>query len=234
LAGTIPTQLRSEQGGYPMFKDRAEAGKLLAEELGPLDPDHTVVLALPRGGVPVAAEICKIIGAPLDLVLVRKIGAPAQPELAVGAIVDGVPPAIVVNRDVARVLGLSREQIERLGALELPELRRRRERYLSGRDPLPLAGDTAVLVDDGVATGATARAAIAALKHQQPTRIIFAVPVAPLETIAQLRAIVDDAICLQTPSPFISVGEHYERFEQVTDDEVIALLDAHQPKTKSG
>ncbi|MDB5561136.1 MAG: hypothetical protein JWN11_554, partial [Hyphomicrobiales bacterium] len=154
-----------------MLKDRSEAGKALAERLGPLDPAQTVILALPRGGVPVAAEICKVTHAPLDVILVRKIGAPIQPELAVGAIVDGDPPEIVVNSEVAAALGLNRKQIEMLGALELPELRRRRDQYLSGRKPLPLAGKVAVLVDDGIATGATARAAIAALKHRKAARI---------------------------------------------------------------
>jgi putative phosphoribosyl transferase len=215
-----------------MFRNRSEAGKALAERLGPLDPAQTVILALPRGGVPVAAEICSATGAPLDIVLARKIGAPHQPELAIGAIVDGEPPEIVINQDVARIFGLDRDRIERLAALEHPELERRRKLYLSGRDSLPLAGMIAVLVDDGIATGATARAAIAALRHRGAAKVIFAVPVAPSQTARQMRESVDEFVCLATPAPFFSVGEHYDSFEQVEDEEVIALLDAYHERTQ--
>jgi putative phosphoribosyl transferase len=160
--------------------------------------------------------------------LTRKIGAPHQPELAIGAIVDGEPPEIVINQDVAKIFGLDRDRIERLAALEHLELERRRKLYLSGRDPLPLAGTVTVLVDDGIATGATARAAIAALRHRGAAMVIFAVPVAPSQTARQMRNSVDELVCLETPTPFFSVGEHYQSFEQVEDEEVIALLNAYR------
>lgn len=210
---------------HDRFADRIAAGQALAERLGALDPAKTVILALPRGGVPVAAEIARATGAPLDLMLVRKIGAPGQPELAAGAIAEGDPPQIAVNADVAGALGLSQTQVEEKGQDELPEIARRRDLYLSGRAPIDLAGKTAVLVDDGIATGATVRAGLLALKSRNAARVVLAVPLAPAEVLDSLRRSADEVVCLITPEPFVAVGNHYERFPQTSDEEVIALVE---------
>jgi len=207
-----------------MFKDRAEAGRLLADRLGPLDPATAIVLALPRGGVPVAAEIARASGVPLDLVFVRKIGAPGQPELALGAIVDGAEPQLVINTEVARAFGLGDDRVRARAEPLLAEIERRRETWLGGRQPLPLKGKTAIIVDDGIATGASIRAALKAVDAQAPARVTVALPVAPADAIADLAALADDVVCLQTPTPFIAVGNHYRDFAQVTDREVAEIL----------
>ncbi len=206
------------------FKDRRSAGKLLAERVKELKPADPVVLAMPRGGVPVGLEVAKALGAPLDLVLVRKIGVPYQPELAAGAVVDGDQPEIVVNDDVMQLAGLTREYIDERAKEELVEIERRRQVYLSGRPRVPLNGRTLIIVDDGIATGASIRAAIAALKRRNPLKLILAVPVAPADTIEKLRAEVDDVVCLQMPEPFYAIGMHYDDFHQVPDDEVVRLM----------
>lgn len=206
------------------FKDRRSAGKLLAERVKELKPADPVVLAMPRGGVPVGLEVAKALGAPLDLVLVRKIGVPYQPELAAGAVVDGDQPEIVVNDDVMQLAGLTREYIDQRAKEELAEIERRRQVYLSDRPRVPLNGRTLIIVDDGIATGASIRAAIAALKRRNPLKLILAVPVAPADTIEKLRAEVDDVVCLQMPEPFYAIGMHYDDFHQVPDDEVVRLM----------
>jgi len=208
------------------FADRAEAARALATRLQAmrLEPP-IVVLALPRGGVPIGADVARVLHARLDLLLVRKIGVPWQPELAVAAVVDGAQPEIVVDDEVLRFSGVDRSYIEAQALRELKEIERRRQLYLRGRVPLPLAGATAIVVDDGIATGTTVRAALKALRRRHPARLVLAVPVAPHDTVEALRAEVDDLICLAEPEPFRAIGMHYDDFHQVSDDEVLAALD---------
>jgi putative phosphoribosyl transferase len=208
------------------FADRTEAGRQLAQRLATMRLADPVVLALPRGGVPVAAEIARALHAPLDLLLVRKIGVPWQPELAVAAVVDGEAPEIVVDEEVRAMGGIDRAYIEAQAKVELREIERRRRLYLGGRAPLVVQGATAIVVDDGIATGTTVRAALKALRRRQPAHLVLAVPVAPPDTVRALRAEVDELVCLAEPEPFHAVGAHYERFHQVDDDEVLAALRA--------
>jgi len=207
-----------------VFQDRAEAGQALAEQLVAKKYDKPVVLALPRGGVPVAAEVAKALGAPLDLVLVRKIGVPFQPELALAAVVDGGHPELVVNEDVRRLTGVTDDDLAEAKTRELAEIDRRRELYLKGRDRIPIRGCTAIVIDDGIATGATARAALHALRRQEPKRLVLAIAVAPADTVESLGTEVDDIVCLESPDPFFAIGLYYRDFSQVSDEEVIALL----------
>jgi putative phosphoribosyl transferase len=208
------------------FADRAEAARALATRLQAMRlAPPIVVLALPRGGVPIGAEVARVLHARLDLLLVRKIGVPWQPELAVAAVVDGTQPEIVVDDEVQRFSGVDRSYIEAQALRELKEIERRRQLYLRGRVPLPLAGATAIVVDDGIATGTTVRAALKALRRRHPARLVLAVPVAPHDTVEALRAEVDDLICLAEPEPFRAIGMHYGDFHQVSDDEVLAALD---------
>ncbi|MFQ6549399.1 phosphoribosyltransferase [Aestuariibius sp. 2305UL40-4] len=207
-----------------MFADRVEAGRALAAALPPLDPEDTVVVALPRGGVPVAAEICRARGLPMDLVFVRKIGAPGQPELAVGAIVDGDRPVVERDDRIAGAFGLSAEEVAAMGRDLLPEIARRKARYLAGRARPDLAGKTVVVVDDGIATGATMGASLRGLRAAGAGRIILAVPVAPPEVLARFEALADEVICLCPDPGFRAVGAYYARFPQVSDEEVISLL----------
>jgi predicted phosphoribosyltransferase len=206
-----------------LFRDRYDAGRVLARELAGYAgrPDVTV-LALPRGGVPVGFEVARALGAPLDVFLVRKLGVPGHEELAMGAIATG--GVRVVNREVVDALGISRAEIEAVSAEELQELRRREREYRDGRPPPDLLGRTAVLIDDGLATGSSMRAAVAALRHLQPAKVVVAVPVAAAETCAALRAEADEVICARTPEPFRAVGWWYEDFAQTTDEEVRDLL----------
>ena len=209
------------------FADRAAAGRLLGQRLHALGlQPPLIVLALPRGGVPVGAEVAQALQAPLDLLLVRKIGAPWQPELALAAVVEGDPPDIVVDASVQRGLGTHTEYIEAQATLQLREIARQRQAYLSGRPAASVQGSTVIVVDDGMATGTTMRAALKALRRRRPAALVLAVPVAPRDTLEQLRGEVDQVVCLETPYPFFAVGEHYLRFPQVEDDEVIAALDA--------
>jgi len=209
---------------FHIFADRVEAGRSLAAKLVEKKYEKPVVLALPRGGVPVAAEVAKALGAPLDIVLVRKIGVPYQPELAVAAVVDGDHPELVINEDVRRLAHVSNEEIERAKARELVEIERRRALYLQGRARVPISGATVIVIDDGIATGATVRAALKALRRGKPKKLVLAVAVAPPDTVAKLRPEVDEIVCLETPEPFYAIGLYYRDFGQVSDQQVVALL----------
>ncbi len=213
------------------FADRSAAGVALAKELQKRKFADPVVLALPRGGVPVAVEVARALHAPLDLVLVRKIGAPYQRELAVAAVVNGSDPAIVVNEDVAEMADVTQTYIREQTKIELAEIERRRRVYLEGRARVPLQGRDLILVDDGIATGASVRAAIAALQRKSPRKLILAVPVAPREALDRLRNSVDDVVCLQSPEPFYAIGLHYRNFHQVADEEVVRLLQSIDAET---
>ncbi|MDN5001243.1 phosphoribosyltransferase [Bradyrhizobium sp. GCM10027634] len=207
-----------------IFQDREDAGRQLARALVKYRSRHPVILALPRGGVPVAAEVAEKLDAPLDLVLVRKIGVPMQPELAMGAVVDGEQPVIVRNQDVIDLTGVSEGTFDAICSEELAEIDRRRERYLGDRARSEVKGQVAIIVDDGIATGATTLAAIRALRKREPKELVLAVPVAPLETLQRLHNEVDAIVCLDTPSDFGAIGYYYCDFRQVGDEEVIAIL----------
>ncbi|WP_339874069.1 phosphoribosyltransferase family protein [uncultured Brevundimonas sp.] len=208
----------------PLFADRTEAGRQLAEQVVASGETDAIVYALPRGGVPVALEVARALDAPLDLVLVRKIGAPGHPEVALAAVVDGGFPQMVVNEAVQRMSGASPLYLAREKALALAEIERRRRLYFGNRTHPDPAGKTVILVDDGLATGATARVAIQQLRARGAGRVILAVPVMPETSLATLRAEVDLLICLASPVEFRSVGAFYADFHQVADDEVLAQL----------
>jgi putative phosphoribosyl transferase len=218
------------------FLNRREAGRALADCLARMDlPPPVVVLALPRGGVPVAAEVARALNAPLDLLLVRKIGAPMQPELAVAAVVEGTPPEIVRDEETCAMTGVDEAYIQHQAAREVAEIERRRQRYLAGRQPVPLAGATVIVVDDGLATGTTARAALQGLRRRGAARVVLAVPVAPPGTVAALQAEADRVVCLAQPVPFHAIGLHYRDFHQLEDQEVIdALAQASNPVQPPG
>lgn len=209
------------------FANRAEAARALAARLSDEHlPGPVVVLALPRGGVPIGAEVARRLKAPLDLLLVRKIGAPWQSELAVAAVVDGGQPEIVIDEGIAAAVGADRDYIERVAREEWREIERRRALYLAGRPPVPVAGATVIVVDDGIATGTTVRAALKALRRRGAARLVLAVPVAPHDTLLALQREVDRLICLAEPDPFRAIALHYVDFHQVSDDEVLAALAA--------
>lgn len=208
----------------PALSTREDAGRRLAERLAHHRGEDGVVLALPRGGVPVAAEVARALDMPLDLLIVRKIGLPWHPELAYAAVVDGDPPEVVLNEEVARVDPLSDAEFTRAWGAEVREIERRRETYLGGRPPLDVRGRVAIVVDDGLATGTTARAALTGLRRRSPSRLVLAVPVAPQDTLDHLAPLVDEIVCLETPEPFRAIGLHYEDFHQLTDREVLAIL----------
>jgi putative phosphoribosyl transferase len=207
------------------FADRAEAGRRLAAELRRFKDERPVVLALPRGGVPVAYEVAKALAAPLDLVLVRKIGAPFQPELAIGAVVDGERPEMVINRDLIEDCRIPDSYLENERARQLAEIERRRRLYLAGRSRVPVRDRTAIVIDDGIATGATMEAALHATRNAGPRRLVLAVPVAPPDTIERLRPEVDEVVCLIMPAFLGAIGSFYRDFRQLDDDEVIQLLE---------
>lgn len=212
-----------------MFRNREEAGARLAREVAKLAPEAPVVYALPRGGVPVAAPIAAALKAPLDLLLVRKIGVPWNPELAAGSVVDGETPDIVLNDEVVRTAGLSQAEIKAIADSELKEVERRRARYLPGREPVSAKGKTAILVDDGMATGASMRSAVAAVRRREPRRVVVAVPVAAAETVEEFRKLVDDVVCVAAPTGFGAVGYYYDDFRQLSDEDVIAALKSEAP-----
>lgn len=211
------------------FADRRSAGVRLADAVAALIREHPemmdpVLLALPRGGVPVALEIARALHAPLDLVMVRKIGVPWQPELAAAAVVDGGEPQLVVNEAIVARAGIGAAELEEARRRQLAEIDRRRKLYLGGRGAVPVEGRDAIVVDDGVATGATTRAALLGVRRRQPRSLTLAVPVAPGDTLDLLAREVDHIVCLATPEPFYAIGAHYADFTQVSDEEVIRML----------
>jgi putative phosphoribosyl transferase len=220
-----------------MFVNREDAGRQLAERLRSLKDEHpegVVVLGLPRGGVVVAAQLAEALGVPLDVLVVRKLGAPGQPELAIGAVTDGARPQKIFNERVIRMLGVGNDYLEHEIERQLAEVRRRQDLYRGGRSGEPLEGRCAVVVDDGIATGATVRAGIQALRQSTVANIVLAVPVAPPETASDLADEVDELVCLMTPAGFMAVGAFYADFAQTSDDEVIALLDAAARRLSAG
>lgn len=220
------------------FPDRTAAGRALGAELKKRALEAPVVYALPRGGVPVAVEVSAILSAPLDLLLVRKIGVPGHEELAAGSIVDGERPDIILNREVMEAVGLSQADIAQAAGGQLREIERRRAIYAPGRAPISARGKTAIVVDDGVATGASMKAAIAAVRRREPTRVVVAVPVASPDSATELAALADDIVVLAAPPNFRAVGFHYQDFHQLDDAEVVRLLasnrDARQARAGGG
>jgi putative phosphoribosyl transferase len=207
-----------------MFQDRKDAGSKLGLELSHMQLHRPVVLALPRGGVPVAAEVARALNAPLDLLIVRKVGAPGNPELAVAAIVDGDPGDVVLNREMVEAYALDEDSLRALIAEQRPELERRRVMYRGNTRPVSVAGRTVIIVDDGAATGTSMKIAIRALKRRSPKQIIAAVPVAPPETVAELAREADRVVCLSEPLQFRALSYHYLRFPQLSDGEVLAAM----------
>ena len=209
----------------PQFLDRRDAGRRLAQALGRYaGRDDVVVLALPRGGLPVAFEVARALGAALDVFVVRKLGVPGHEELAMGAIASG--GAISLNRNVMTALAITPDDVREVAKVEGEEVGRREELYRQGRPPLDLRGRVVLVVDDGLATGSTMFAAVRALRQLGPARVVVAVPVAPAQTCAEMQAHADEVVCLATPEPFYAVGQFYESFQQTSDDEVRALLHA--------
>jgi putative phosphoribosyl transferase len=208
--------------GARVFSDRREAGRALAERLELFRVERPVVLALPRGGVPVAAEVARALDAPLDVVVVRKLGVPFQPELGMGAVGEG--GARVVNREIVRAAEVSGSQLAAIETRERAEVARRARRYRGDHEMTPLERRVVILVDDGIATGATVHAAIEIVRAQGAGRVVVAVPVAPPEAVAELRAVADDVVVLEMPEPFLGVGRWYDDFAQTSDDEVSRTL----------
>jgi putative phosphoribosyl transferase len=202
------------------FENRSAAGRGLATALAQYKERLPIVLALPRGGVPVAAEVAAALGAPLDLILVRKIGVPAQPELAMGAVADGVAPIVVRNAEIIQRSGVTETEFN----AELAEIERRRRRYLGARAREAVAGRTVIVIDDGIATGATMRTALRAVRARAPDKLVLAVPVAAKDTLDELRNEADSIVCIESPAWLEAVGFFYGDFRQVTDAEVIATL----------
>jgi len=205
-----------------LFYDRTDAGRRLAKLLKRRIQGPCIVLAIPRGGVVVGYEVAKELGCPLDVVISRKVGAPAQPELAVGAVAeDG---AVFVDEEIAGLVGVSRDYVERRAREELREGRRRAEEYRGGREMPDLSGKTVILVDDGLATGLTMMAAVHMARNKGAEKVVVAVPVSPPETVAKLRRHADEVICLETPTNFYAIGQFYDRFDQLTDEETNSIL----------
>jgi predicted phosphoribosyltransferase len=206
------------------FQDRADAGRQLARALAGYKGQQPVVLALPRGGVSVAAEVATALDAPLDVILVRKIGVPFQPELAMGAVVDGDEPLVVRNEAVIRHAWIGEAAFQAVCDSELAEIERRRQRYLGGRERIEVAGRSAIVIDDGIATGATMRAALRATRLRKPKKLILAVPVAPTDSLAVMRREADEIVCLEAHPDLGAIGYYYSDFRAVPDEVVIALL----------
>ncbi|HKD27731.1 MAG TPA: phosphoribosyltransferase family protein [Xanthobacteraceae bacterium] len=202
------------------FADRSDAGRKLAQALLRYKDQEPVILALLRGGVPVAAEVAAALDAPLDLILVRKIGVPAQPELAMGAVANGGAPLVVRNDDVIRMAGIEEAEFETIRERELAEIERRRRLYLGSRTSVDVGGRVAIVIDDGIATGATTRAALRATRIRKPGKLVLAVPVAPTDTLAAMRQEADDVICLEDHEFFGAIGFYYADFRQLSDREV--------------
>lgn len=226
----VEVEMRAEgRQRWIVFDDRRHAGRLLADALLPLRREDPVVLGLPRGGVPVADEVASALDAPLDVIIVRKLGVPFQPELGMGAI--GEAGARVLNPQIVRITGVSERDIEVVEERERDIVRRRAEQYRRGRPPLPIEGRVVVVVDDGIATGGTARAAVAVARARGARRVVVAAPVAAQDTADMLRQVADQAVLLETPPGFGAVGEWYRNFGQTSDDEVVRVLDAAESRT---
>lgn len=227
LRGAPMTAARID--GPVVFSNRKEAGRMLAGALSSYKGGDAVVVGIPRGGLPVASEVAGALGAPLDIVVVRKLGAPGQPELGIGAVVDGDHPRTIFNQGVIEQLGVEdeyiREEIER----QLKEIKRRETTYRGGHGAIPLAGKTVIVIDDGIATGSSVRAALRGVRRAKPKRVVLAVPVAPPETVEALRGEADEIVCLETPEDFFAVGQFYRDFHQVSDEEVQQILAAKRP-----
>jgi putative phosphoribosyl transferase len=209
-----------------MFHDRKDAGGQLAARLVGYKDKNPVVLALPRGGVAIGFEIARALGAPLDIVLVRKIGVPWQPELAIGAVAEGGggPPETFIDERMVTDLAVPPDYLREETARQLAELERRRQVYRAGRPPVDIAGCTAIVVDDGIATGATMRVALRAIRRRGPAWLVLAAPVAAAETLAALAAEADEAVCVETPEGLGAIGYYYDDFHQMSDAEVTDLL----------
>jgi putative phosphoribosyl transferase len=211
------------------FLDRSDAGRQLARVLAGYRDQQPVVLALPRGGVPVAAEVAAALDAPLDLILVRKLGVPAEPELAMGAVVDGAAPIVVRNEDVIRITDVGETEFNATRDAELAEIERRRLHYLGDRERADVAGRTAIVIDDGIATGATIRAALRATRMRKPRKLVVAVPIAPPDSLEALRGEADDIVCVEQHDLLGAIGAYYADFQQVSDREVIETLKRFAP-----
>lgn len=207
-----------------LFEDRQDAGVQLAARLMRFADEHPLILALPRGGVPVAFEVAKALDSQLDLLIVRKIGAPGHEEFGIGAVVDGANPQLVLNEDIVRQLAVSPDYIQAETQRQLAEIERRRKAYYGDRPPIEIEGRTVIVVDDGIATGGTMKAALRGIRRNGPAKLVLAVPVAPQSTMRELSDDCDEAVCLSTPEPFGAVGAFYRDFRQTTDTEVITLM----------
>jgi putative phosphoribosyl transferase len=209
--------------GFPPFEDRRDAGRRLAGKLSRFKDERTVVFALPRGGVPVGYEVSRALEAPLDVFVSRKLGAPGQPEFGIGAVAAG--GVRVLNQDVVRRLGIPDEYVQEITAQELAEVGRRLRYFRGQRPETEVVGRTAILVDDGLATGVTARAAVQALRLRKPRRLVLAAPVCAAQTADLFLRMVDDLVCLESPSDLGAIGFWYRNFEQTSDEEVVELLE---------
>jgi putative phosphoribosyl transferase len=216
------------------YADRRDAGRCLGAKLAHLKNLRPVVLALPRGGVAIGFEVALALDAPLDIVLVRKIGVPWQPELALGAVTDGDAPDSFIDRNLATRLEIPENYVAAETERQLQEIDRRRKSYCAGRPPIEVSGRTVIVVDDGIATGATMRVALRAVRRRGPARLVLAVPVAPEDTLEAFREEADEIVCLETPAPFDAIGFYYRDFHQMSDAEVTDLLARLPPATPAG